>query len=345
MSDPFALDDVAGDAPALAALPDAAMDRVAARWSLGASPLAAGAELARRRHPDATSALPAMVGAAAFVSADDLAVLLGAADAGVDALAVVALASAVPVQTRELAAELLGGASPTVASLAALGELAEGPKRPPRAHAERALPLALGRAEPATREAAAKHRAWAQQVRDGVRGTLYRQEFQRAMARGAAHPVLGLLVGDDGGFMAGLLPPVADEARESLLPVLLAVARGGNEALRAKVFGFFQRRWREVAAGSLSALARTPLKAKDAALGVMATRALGAMGAMDELSAVAGAGVGGTRAVALAELAGPLERGAFDGGQARLIAALERSMGDADAAVRARAEALIDVAR
>ncbi|MEZ4407603.1 MAG: hypothetical protein R3A52_14160 [Polyangiales bacterium] len=77
----------------------------------------------------------------------------------------------------------------------------------------------------------------------------------------------------------------------------------------------------------------------------MATRSLGAMGAMDELTAVVGAGVGATRAAALAELAGPLERGAFDGDKARLVAALERSLGDADAAVRARAEGLIDVAR
>ncbi|MEZ4407602.1 MAG: hypothetical protein R3A52_14155 [Polyangiales bacterium] len=178
MSDPFALDDVAGDAPALAALPDEALDRLAARWSWGAAPLAAGAELARRRHRDANAALSAMVGAAAFVAPDDLPVLLGAGDAGVDALAAVALASAVPVQTREIAAELLGGERCSTQALARHRGSSPRPKKPPRAHAGAA---ALGRAE--TNDArGATPRCGPAGARRGAR-TLYRQEFQRAMAR------------------------------------------------------------------------------------------------------------------------------------------------------------------
>lgn len=334
-------DDYAGFDSALnASLSALSLDSVYLRALVGPAPLSPMAELARRAHPSAPGALSALTGCAAFVSQQDLDVLLSAGPVGLDALATVALCTAVAPATREAAAELLGQTSLTAPSLAALTELVEGPKSPPRAHAERALSLALPRVSSGDIETAERLRSRAQQVRDKVRGPFHRQELQRAVAQASLHPIVALLVHDNGDFLTGLIPPIADDARRPLLPVVVAVSRVATEPLRTKLFAVFQRRWRETAQTTLSALARTPHRARDGAVGELCTRALGALGALDELSSVIFAGVGSTRRVGLELLAPVLERQSFDGDTVRLSAALDRCKTDAESTVRERAEAL-----
>ena len=200
-----------------------------------------------------------------------------------------------------------------------------------RATAERVLADVAPQARGTNRDQGEQWRSYAAQVRDGRRNPLQKQELQRAIAAADVHPVMGLMVADDGGFLAGLLPPIDDAARAPLLPFLLATARTDKEALRGKVFGVFQRRWREVAAGALSAVARTPMKAREAGVGAMATRALGAMGATEALVAAAAYGGTAARAAALADLAKLGERLA----EVELLAeAVALASEDADAAVQ-----------
>lgn len=295
MSDPTDFDDVAGEGAALDALPPELGERLFARWSAGPSPLAAGASLVRRGD---LRAMQGVLGAAAFLAADDLAALRSGGAAGSDALAAVMLCAWAPVAQRVAAAEALAGATVTSAMYAALAEVVAGPKVPVRASAERVLADVAPQAAGATREAGERWRLYAKQLRDGKRNPLQRQELQRAIAAADVHPVVGLLLGDDGGFLAGVVPPIDDAARGPLLPYLMAAARTDQEALRGKVFGVFQRRWREVAAGTLSALARTPLKAREAGTGALAVRALVAMGDAEAVAAAAAYGGAAAKAEA-----------------------------------------------
>ena len=157
-------------------------------------------------------------------------------------------AAATSASVAPIAASAFVAIAPTPASRAFMGV---------RASAERVLADVAPQARGTNRDQGEQWRSYAAQVRDGRRNPLQKQELQRAIAAADVHPVMGLMVADDGGFLAGLLPPIDDAARAPLLPFLLATARTDKEVLRGKVFGVFQRRWREVAAGALSAVART----------------------------------------------------------------------------------------
>lgn len=333
MTDPFDFDDVSGSSASLA---DADVARVTARMTRGESPMPAAAALARRGDERAARWL---AGAVAFVSPEDLSALARTTH-GVDALAALVPAAWIPLPQRIAAADALADAVATPAAAAALLEVAEGPQRPPLSQCQRAHARVDAGLDDARREARDRLRGVAKQVRDGVRGTLRRQEFQRAVADGSMHPVVGVLVGDQGAFLAGLLPPIADEAREALLPYLLTVARAPDEAQRQRVFGVLQKRWREAAAPSLSLVARTPWKARESTFAALAARALGAMGAVDELVSVAGSVGGGARAAALDELARLCREVPPEIDAAVWSAAMTRAAGDPTPAVRARAESL-----
>jgi len=319
MSDPFDFADVAGVGAALRALPAGASDRLAQRVVRGESPLSPAAELTRRGDPRGHRVL---AGAAAFAAPDELAPLaLVEGPTGTDALACVALASWLPPAARLAAVEALARAPVTPRGYAALAELAAAQKPMPQAVSGLAdvTPRAVG-----VREEGERLRAMAKQMRDGVRGVIHRQEHQRKVASGELHPVMGLLVGDEGDFLAGLVPPIADGAREALMPALMALLRSPIEARRARVLAVLQRRWREVAAPVVSCVARTPAKAKEAAAALAAVKALAAMGAHDELVATVAVTAGAVRAAAIAELERAVERGATDIDAQLLSRALER---------------------
>lgn len=319
MSGPFDFADVAGAAVALRALPPGANDRLAQRVLRGESPLAAAAELTRRG--DGRGHRP-LVGAAAFATPDELGALAQVeGPSGTDALACVALASWLPPASRLAAVEALGRATVTPRSLAALAELAAAQK--PMPQALKALADVTARAA-GLRDEAERLRTTARQMREGVRGVIHRQEHQRKVAAGETHPVMGLLVGDEGDFLAGLVPPIADGAREALMPALVALLRSPAEARSQRALAVLQRRWREVAAPALSCAARTPAKAKEAAAALAAVKALAAMGAGDDLVAVVAVTAGAVRAAALAELERAIERGATDIDAQLLSQALER---------------------
>jgi len=320
--------DVAGDGAALDALSPELNPRLFTRWNYGPNPLAAGAALLRRGD---LRAMQGVLGAAVFLAPEDVASLRVAGASGTDALAAVMLCAWAPMNARVAAAEAMAGATVTPAGYAALAEVVAGPKVPVRASAERVLADVAPQARGTNRDQGEQWRSYAAQVRDGRRNPLQKQELQRAIAAADVHPVMGLMVADDGGFLAGLLPPIDDAARAPLLPFLLATARTDKEVLRGKVFGVFQRRWREVAAGALSAVARTSMKAREAGVGAMATRALAAMGATEALVAAAACGGSAARAAALTELAKLGERLS----EVELLSeALALASGDADAAVQ-----------
>lgn len=335
-SDPFALDAVSGGHDALAALPPSAAEALTARVFRGLSPLCAAAELVRRGDLRTARVL---VGAAAYLDAEDVGVL-AVVPGGSDALAGLLLAPGLAPVVRTSAAAALAGAHPTAAALAALAETSDGPRRVQGAAASLAE-LTL-RADPAVQDDAERLRSVGRQVRDKVRGTLRRQELQRAVASATLHPVVAWLAGDT-DFLAAILPPVADAARETLLPHLLAAARGGDESLRSQVVGLLHRRWRDVAAAPLSCIVRTPWRGRDASLGPLFITALGTLGAVDELVSVVGAsvsiggmgGMGTVRLTALGELSrvSPKIRGEID--PALFTAALARCQSDPDPAVQA----------
>ncbi len=319
MSDPFDFADVAGVGAALRALPPSANDRLAQRVLRGESPLSAAAELTRRGDD---RGLRALAGAAAFASPDELSALATVPGAtGADALACVALASWLPPASRLAAVEALGRAPATARSYAALAELAAAQK--PMPQAAKVLAEVTPRAAPMAIEAE-RLRATAKQMREGVRGVIHRQEHQRKVAAGELHPVVGLLVGDEGEFLAGVVPPIADGAREALLPALVALLRSPVEARRQRALALLQRRWREVAAPALSCAARTPAKAKEAAAALAVVKALAGVGAHDDLVAVVAMTTGAVRAAAIAELERAVERGATDIDAQLLSRALER---------------------
>ncbi len=332
-ADPFALDDVSGGHDTLAALPPGATEALSARVLYGIAPLCAAAELARRGDRRYARAL---VGAAAFLDAEDV-LVLATLPGGPDALAGLLLAPGLQAPLRVAAAGALTHAQPTPAALAALAETADGPRRVQGAGS--ALTELSLRAGAALQEEAERLRTVGRHVRDRVRGTLRRQELQRAVASASLHPAVAWLAGDV-DFLAGLLPPVADAAREPLVPHLLAAARGGDDALRARVAGLLHRRWRDVAGTALACIARTPLKGRDAALGPWMVAALGTMGAVEDLVAVAGAASGVVRAAAVTELARVPGRQRAELDPAVLAAALARASADPDPGVAVALAAL-----
>ena len=330
MSDPLGFDDVAGEGEVLDRCDH---ERLFARWTLGPAPLSAGAALLRAGDQ---RVLPGLLGAAAFLAPEDVAALRGAGAAGTDALAALMLCPWASMPSRVRAVEAMAGASVTVGQYVALREIVDGPKLAVRAAAEPVIADVAPQIRGALKEQADRLYQYGVQLREGRRNPLQRQELQRAMAANDVHPVLGFLVRDDGSYLAGLLPPVQDAARAPLLPYLLAAARTDHEPTREKVFGIFQRRWREVAAPALSAIARTPFKTRDAALAVHAVRSLAAMGAIDALAAAAAFGVTSARVAALAELPKRLP----DCDRAVLVAAVARASQDPDAQVRRGVDAL-----
>jgi hypothetical protein len=321
VDDPFALDDVAGGAAQLSTLPAALNDRLARRVTLGENPLAAAAELTRRGDP---RGLRALVGAAAFAAPEDLAALALAGDAGAESLAVVSLAQWLPTASRDASVDALARASLTPATFAALAELVDGPKKPPWSRASAVLADMTPRAVGTVRDEAAKLRSIARQMREGARGVIHRQECQRKVASGALHPVAAMLIGDDGAFLAGLLPPIADAAREGLVAPLVTLLRAPSDERRTQVLGFLQRRWKELAAPALSCVARTALKHKESGATLAATRALSAMGALDELAAVVASTAGPVQLLARTELTRALQKPVTEYDRALVDAALLR---------------------
>ncbi len=333
----FGLDDVRGPREALVEVPAA---RLWARVRGGEAPLAAAAVLAGRGDRAAGVIL---AGAAAFAGADELGPL-AEHPAGVEGLCAVVLAPWIAAAVRVAAAEALGQGPAAGASLAALGHLADGDKKPPWAQSLRAFAALSARAEPEALREAERLREAARQVRAGVQGMLRRQKVLREVASGEIHPVVGALVGDTGEFFAGLLPPLEDVARGALLPFLVAVLRGPSEATRARVLAMFQRRWREPAGPVLSAIARTPLRGRDSALGPSVVRALDALGSVDSLAAALGCAPGPVRAAALGALESLGPRSLAECDPALLAAAIDRACDDPDPALAARAAALREVA-
>jgi hypothetical protein len=328
MEDPFAFEDVAG---AFAALHNASSERLYDRLVRGEQPLAAAAELARRGD---LRAHRAMVGCAAFLTPEEVPVLALCGDAGADALAFVALATWLPLPLRVAAVSSMGTASPTAAVFAALQELSQGAQRPPQAQAVSALADVSARVSNAAREECTRLRDVARQVREGHGSVIRRQGFQREVAAGTLHPLVGVLLVDEGEFLAGMLPPIADGAREALVTPLLGVLRGTHEDRRQRCLGFLQRRWRDVAVAALSCAARTVSKQREGALA--AVRALAAMGAHDDLVYAVGSTSGAVRMSALNELLKVVERnGEYDRDMAEH--GLVRAQTDHDAGVRKRA--------
>ncbi|MBI5517729.1 MAG: hypothetical protein HY909_28415 [Deltaproteobacteria bacterium] len=267
-----------------------------ARRDYGEHPLPAAAALARRGDRGAMSML---AGALAFAEPEDMDAVDAGAHAG--ALAAVALAEWLPRELRATAATGLGAAGGAPEALAALQELAGRGREVPWSQAQAALGEALARSSEETRAQADRLRVLGRQVRERTRGELGRQERQRMVARGEAHPVVAFLAGDV-DFLVGVVPPLADSVREVLVPYLIAAGRHPTETLRTRAWALFHRRSREAAGPSVGAVARTPAKAKDAAAVLLAVKALGTLGAVAELVSVCGAVGGAARAAALAEL-------------------------------------------
>ena len=334
-ADPFELDDVAGGHEVLKALPAEAHGRLLARFLHGEAPLCAAAELVRRGDP---RCLPTLVGAAGFLDADDLPVL-AECSAGTDALAAVLLAPWLALPARNAAADSLARAPLTAAGYAALVEITEGNRKPPWSKASSAMAVVKSKISVAIGVKLGDLRGDIRVLQDKDR-PWGRQEVLRAIATGATHPVVVALAGDP-EMLAGLTPPIADEARETLLPYLLVLARAGNEAVRTKAFSFFHRRWRDGAARALSCIARTPAKARDASLAPAAVRALGTMGALDELTIVLGATPGPVRAAALTELERAGTKLRAEVAPDLLDAACSRAARDPDSAVRERVKKLL----
>ncbi|MBL8604762.1 MAG: hypothetical protein JNK72_22740 [Myxococcales bacterium] len=334
MSDCFAQAALTGPVTSLGSLDDATL---LLRMRFGESPLGAAAVLASRGHAEAARVA---AGGAVFLGHDALASLPAAGPMGAEGLLAVVTAPWLSPNARVAAAEALGLCEPTSAMVAALSQLSEGPKKPPYAQCLKALQGLAARVPDAQFQEAERLKSWARQVREGVKGLLRRQEVQRMVAAGELHPVVGLLVGDEGAFLAGLLPPVADGAREGLTPSLVAVLRSPAETERNRVLAMFQRRWRDPGARVFGALARTPHKGREAGLGQGLVKALGVMGAVDELAAVLGAMGGPLRAGALGELERLGARGLVEADPAVLGAALGRAQDDPDPGVAARARAL-----
>ncbi|MFO0626995.1 MAG: hypothetical protein U0325_15395 [Polyangiales bacterium] len=255
-----------------------------------------------------------------------------------DALGAAVLSSPLAPPLREAAATALERGAVTGASLAALAEVAEGPRRPPSSQAGRALELALARSDASQRAEMDRLRHAARQLRAGEGGSSRRIAYQRDIARGAVHPMLAALV--DAEFLVGVVAPMDDEVAPVLVPHALLLARGAQEPLRGKAMALIQRRWSPVAALPLSCAARALTRPKDEPLRAALLAALGALGAVDALTRCAVALSGSGRGVALAELSRQLPRALAEVGVEALRAALAAAARDADASVAAQAVAL-----
>lgn len=314
----------------------ATTERLRQAMRAGPHPLDAAAALARLGDAEGARALAMCV---PFAEASQVASLAGSGDAVVsDALAVGVLGAALPSALREACALALESTAPTPAGLAALGEVSDGPKRPPWSHASRALAALTPRSSVAARAEADRLRAVAKQLRAGEGGGGRRLQYQREVARASTHAVLAALL--DHEFLAGIVAPIADEVAPTLVPVALAAARAATDAQRAKALALIQRRWGVLAGLAVSCAVRTPGRPKEDALRVALVGVLGGMGAHEALASCAAVCAGAVRGAALQELSRAAERGALEADDALLDAALARVEGDADAALRAAAQRL-----
>lgn len=320
----------------IADLDAARVERLRVALRTAPSPLDAAAALARRGDPEGARALAF---ALAFADPSQVPALAGRDDPALsDALAAGVLGAALPNALREACAAALETAAVTPAALAALGEVAEGAKRPPWSHASRALAEAVARSSVASRAEAERLRGMARQVRAGEGGSGRRLSFQREIARGTLHPVVGALLDLD--FLAGIVPPVADHVAPTLVPVALVAARAATDAQRPKVLALIQRRWGDVAGLAVSCAVRSPGRPKEDPLRVALVGTLGLMGAHEALAACAAVAVGAARAAAVQELSRAMERGPLDAPEGLVSAALARAATDADPAVASTAERL-----
>ncbi|MEZ4394743.1 MAG: hypothetical protein R3A48_27020 [Polyangiales bacterium] len=300
------------------------------------APLAAAAELTRRGDLDAARCLAA---AAAFATPQEI-LALGATDDVVvsDALGAGVLSATLAPASREACATALETAGVSPAALAALAEVAEGPKRPPWAHAGRALECALARSALEQRLDADRLRHVAKQLRAGEGGSSRRIAYQRDIARGVVHPVVAAMVDVD--FLCGVVAPMDDAAAPALVPIALLAARSAPDALRGKALALIQRRWSAVAAPPLSAAVRASARPKDEPLRAALLATLGALGAAEPLARCAASCAGATRAAALTELARVFARAQAEVPEATLRAALAQAEADPDEAVASLARSL-----
>lgn len=302
----------------------------------GASPFSAAAALARGGDLAAARCLAT---ALAFALPAEVLALAEVTDPVVsDALAAATLAGSLAAPLREAATTALERGAVTGASLAALAEVAEGPRRPPWAQSVRALELCLARSDAAQRAEMDRLRSAARQLRGGEGGPSRRIGYQRDIARGAVHPMLAALV--DADFLVGVVAPIDDEVAPALVPHALTLTRTAQEPLRGKAMALIQRRWAAVAALPLSCAARSLNRPKDDALRAAILASLGALGAVDALTRCVVALAGSGRAVALAELSRQLPRALAEVRAEDLRAALRAAAEDPDAAVAAQAVAL-----
>ncbi len=328
---PFDFADLPLEHAALRALPDSpeSRARLRERAERGPVPSCAAAVLAERG--DAWS-IATLASIAPFLDRPDLE-SLATSDVS-DAVACVAAAVTVPVAARQTAVELLTRMPVTPGSFAVLSDLGER-EREPVAKAARAgaadMALRLDKTDRAEsdrqRGRGALIRAWT-----GIR----RQELQREFATGSIAPCIAVLAGDP-SFLAGLVPPIADEARPALVPALLASARGADETVRAKLFALLQGRFRDVAHEPLSLLARfVSLKGRDARVPVLALERLVAFGAWRNVIVAIASGTPEVRATALQTLTAANTRAATEMDRAFAEQAAEWLEHSGDAATAAR---------
>lgn len=295
---PFDFADLPRDHAALLALTDTpeSRERLRDRIARGPAPSCAAAVLAAWGDVPAILALSPL---APFLDRPEIESLASSALAH-EALACVVASSATPASARQAALEVISRIPVTPECLAVILELAER-ERDPMARAARAVgTLLLGRADKPTRVEAERQRSRVALVRSwtGIR----RQELQREAATGSLSGCTMVLAGDP-SFLAGLVPPIADEARRGLVPAVLAAARGADDAVRSRLFALFQGRFREVARDPLSMLARfESLKGRDARVPLLALERLVAFGAWRDVLSALVYGAADVRAAALAAL-------------------------------------------
>ncbi len=332
---PFDFADLPRDHAAIQALPDSPELRVRLRDRIERGPVPSCAAAVLASLGDA-SAVAALAPLAAFLDRPDLEAL-GASPLAGDAVACAAAGSATPVPTRQAALELLARLPVTPVTLATVLELAER-ERDPVARAARTIGTdLLQRADKHTRVEAERLRTRVSLVRTwtGIR----RQELQREAATGLLPGCVMVLAGDP-AFLAGLVPPIADDARRGLIPAVLAAARGADDAVRARLFALLQGRFRELAREPLSMLARfVSLKGRDARVPLLALERLAAFGAWRDVLFAFVSGTPDVRIAALAALQQAPARALLDADRALADEAVEwlAFSGDAPASEKLRA--------
>lgn len=302
----------------------------------GSAPLASAAALALLGERFAARCLAT---AAAFATPPSISALAQVDDPVVsDALAAAALSPTLNPPLREAAAAALERGAVTAAVLAALAEIAEGPKRPPWSHAVKSLDAALARSETSQRQEAERTRHIARQLRAGEGAWQRRIAYQRDIARGAVHPIVAALI--DANFLTGIVAPIEDDVAPALIPLALLAARSAQDPLRGKALALIQRRWSALASLPLSAAVRESVRPKDEPLRAAMIATLGTLGAVDALMRCVTACAGATRGAALEELARLWSRAQAELPEALLRASLARAEADADGSVSSLARSL-----